>query len=219
MASGELDCVVATSSLDLGLDWAKVDLVIQVGAPKGVSRLLQRIGRSNHRLEEPSRAILVPTNKFEYLECLAAQSEIANQNLDGVTFCSGGYDVLAQHIFGIACSGPFAQISLFKEILTAAPYAGLKRETFDKIIEFVKNGGYVLREYPQYNRLVNYEMGVSNSDPRNGKTIPNEHWHHCRSPMMKVKLGNRNLGTIEENFIVNLTARRHIFVWRKDSCF
>ena len=81
MASGELDCVVATSSLDLGLDWANVDLVIQVGAPKGVSRLLQRIGRSNHRLDEPSRAILVPTNKFEYLECLAAQSEIANQNL------------------------------------------------------------------------------------------------------------------------------------------
>ena len=93
MAAGGLDCVVATSSLDLGLDWADVDLVIQVGAPKGVSRLLQRIGRANHRLEEPSRAILVPTNRFEYLECVAAQAEIAANNLDGAVFRRGGYDV------------------------------------------------------------------------------------------------------------------------------
>ena len=206
MASGELDCVVATSSLDLGLDWAKVDLVIQVGAPKGVSRLLQRIGRSNHRLEEPSRAILVPTNKFEYLECLAAQSEIANQNLDGVTFYPGGYDVLAQHIFGIACSGPFCADSLFKEILTAAPYAGLKRETFDKIIEFVKNGGYVLREYPQYNRLVKLRDGsIKLRDSRMARQYRMNIGTIVDSPMMKVKLRNRNLGTIEENFIVNLT--------------
>ena len=206
MASGKLDCVVATSSLDLGLDWAKVDLVIQVGAPKGVSRLLQRIGRSNHRLEEPSRAILVPTNKFEYLECLAAQSEIANQNLDGVTFYPGGYDVLAQHIFGIACSGPFRADSLFKEILTAAPYAGLKRETFDKIIEFVKNGGYVLREYPQYNRLVkSRDESIKLRDSQMARQYRMNIGTIVDSPMMKVKLRNRNLGTIEENFIVNLT--------------
>ena len=74
------------SSLDLGLDWADVDLVIQVGAPKGVSRLLQRVGRANHRLDELSRAILVPTNRFEYLECVAAQAEIAANNLDGAVF-------------------------------------------------------------------------------------------------------------------------------------
>ena len=90
MAAGALDCVVATSSLDLGLDWADVDLVIQVGAPKGVSRLLQRVGRANHRLDEPSRAILVPTNRFEYLECVAAQAEIAANNLDGAVFRRGG---------------------------------------------------------------------------------------------------------------------------------
>ena len=95
MAAGGLDCVVATSSLDLGLDWADVDLVIQVGAPKGVSRLLQRVGRANHRLNEPSRAILVPTNRFEYLECVAAQAEIAGNRLDGAAFRRGGFDVLA----------------------------------------------------------------------------------------------------------------------------
>ena len=110
----------------------------------------------------------------------SSTEEIVNQNLDGVTFYPGGYDVLAQHIFGIACSGPFRADSLFKEILTAAPYAGLKRETFDKIIEFVKNGGYVLREYPQYNRLVNLRDGSIKPGPSNGKTIPNEHRYHCR---------------------------------------
>ena len=104
MAAGGLDCVVATSSLDLGLDWADVDLVIQVGAPKGVSRLLQRVGRANHRLDEPSRAILVPTNRFEYLECVAAQAEIAGNRLDGAAFRRGGFDVLAQHIFGVAAA-------------------------------------------------------------------------------------------------------------------
>ena len=107
MASGELDCVVATGSLDLGLDWADVDLVLQVGAPKGVSRLLQRIGRSNHRLDEPSRAMLVPTNRFEYIECLAAIQEIEKSNLDGIEPKDGSLDVLAQHILGTACHGPF----------------------------------------------------------------------------------------------------------------
>ena len=113
--------MVATSSLDLGLDWADVDLVIQVGAPKGVSRLLQRVGRANHRLNEPSRAILVPTNRFEYLECVAAQAEIAANRLDGAAFRRGGFDVLAQHVFGVACSGPFDADDLFAEVTSRRP--------------------------------------------------------------------------------------------------
>ena len=72
MAGGRLRAVVATSSLDLGIDWGGVDQVIQIGAPKGVSRLLQRVGRANHRMDEASRAILVPANRFEVLECEAA---------------------------------------------------------------------------------------------------------------------------------------------------
>src|SRR4029079_9418184 len=72
MTRRKLRAVVCTSSLDLGVDWGDVDLVINVGAPKGSSRLMQRIGRANHRLDEPSRAVLIPANRFEVLECHAA---------------------------------------------------------------------------------------------------------------------------------------------------
>ena len=206
MAAGGLDCVVATSSLDLGLDWADVDLVVQVGAPKGVSRLLQRVGRANHRLDEPSRAILVPTNRFEYLECMAAQTEIAAHHLDGAAFRRGGFDVLAKHIFGVACSGPFLADSLFAEVTTAAPYADLTRAEFDQILGFVTNGGYALQAYPQYNRLATLKDGsIVLRDARMARQYRMNIGTIVESPMMKVKLRNRTLGNIEENFVVNLS--------------
>src|SRR6201999_4539376 len=107
MARGDLRAVVATSSLDLGIDWGSVDQVIQVGAPKGVSRLLQRVGRANHRRDETSRDILVPANRFEVLECEAAILGVEARELDGDPPRPGGYDVLAQHLLGLACSTPF----------------------------------------------------------------------------------------------------------------
>ena len=107
MARGALQAVVCTSSLDLGIDWGAVDLVVQVGAPKGSSRLLQRVGRANHRMDEPSKAVLIPANRFEVLECLAAQDAVRDLTLDGGDACLGGLDVLAQHVVGVACSGPF----------------------------------------------------------------------------------------------------------------
>ena len=206
MAAGGLDCVVATSSLDLGLDWADVDLVIQVGAPKGVSRLLQRVGRANHRLNEPSRAILVPTNRFEYLECVAAQAEIAHNRLDGVAFRRGGFDVLAQHVFGVACSGPFDPEALYAEVVTAAPYADMQRQEFDEVVGFVSNGGYALAAYPQYNRLAVLKDGmVALREARMARQYRMNIGTIVESPMMKVKLRNRTLGSIEENFVVNLS--------------
>ena len=110
---GSLRAVVCTSSLDLGIDWGDIDLVVQVGAPKGAARLLQRIGRANHRLDEPSRAMLVPANRFEVLECIAAQDALAEHTLDGGALFPGGFDVLAQHVTGIACSGPFDADELY----------------------------------------------------------------------------------------------------------
>ena len=106
MAAGQLRAVVCTSSLDLGIDWGDIDLVVQVGAPKGAARLLQRIGRANHRLDEPSRAVLVPANRFEVLECIAAQDALHEHTLDGGALFPGGFDVLAQHVTGVACAGP-----------------------------------------------------------------------------------------------------------------
>ena len=206
MAAGGLDCVVATSSLDLGLDWADVDLVIQIGAPKGVSRLLQRVGRANHRLNEPSRAILVPTNRFEYLECVAAQAEIARNRLDGAAFRRGGFDVLAQHVFGVACSGAFDPDALYHEVIRAAPYADMGRQEFDEVVGFVSNGGYALAAYPQYNRLATLKDGmVALREARMARQYRMNIGTIVESPMMKVKLRNRTLGSIEENFVVNLS--------------
>ena len=207
MAAGGLDCVVATSSLDLGLDWADVDLVIQIGAPKGVSRLLQRVGRANHRLDEPSRAILVPTNRFEYLECVAAQAEIAGNRLDGAAFRRGGFDVLAQHVFGVACAGPFMADDLYAEVIRAAPYADVSRAQFDQVLAFVTNGGYALQAYPQYNRLATLKDGsLVLREARMARQYRMNIGTIVESPMLKVKLRNRTLGSIEENFVVNLTA-------------
>lgn len=202
MADGSLDCVVATSSLDLGLDWAEVDLVVQIGAPKGISRLLQRIGRSNHRLNEPSKALLVPTNRFEYLECLAAKAGIAHNEIDGVSPKKGGLDVLAQHIFGTACSGPFNADALYKEIKTAWPYKNLTRDDFEKTVSFVTNGGYALDHYNHYKRIeVNYDDEYELTSKKMARQYRMNIGTIVESPMLQVKMGRRKLGTIEENFI------------------
>ena len=159
MAEGSLKAVVATSTLDLGIDWGDVDLVINVGAPKGASRLLQRIGRANHRLDEPSKALLVPSNRFEVLECRAALDAARAGSQDAVLTRNGALDVLAQHVMATACAAPFDPHALFKEVRTAAPYSGLRRRTFDRVVEFVATGGYALKAYDRYARLKRLEDG------------------------------------------------------------
>ncbi len=108
--------VVCTSTLDLGIDWGEVDKVICVGAPKGAARLVQRIGRANHRLDEPSNAMLVPSNRFEVLECEAARDAVLAGELDGEPLRKGGMDVLAQHVLGVTCSAPFDADALYAEV-------------------------------------------------------------------------------------------------------
>ena len=209
MAEGIINCVVATASLDLGLDWADVDLVIQVGAPKGVSRLLQRIGRSNHRLNEPSRAILVPTNRFEYIECLAALSEIEKGNLDGIEPKQGGLDVLAQHIFGVACHGNFYADTLYAEVIKAWPYQHLQRQNFDDVLNFVKDGGYALQSYDRFARLVEDEHDKGHYALRDKKMARQYRMNIgtiVEAPILKVKLKNKTLGSIEESFVNNLAV-------------
>ena len=206
MVKGALRAVVATSSLDLGIDWAAVDLVIQIGAPKGVSRLLQRIGRSNHRLDEPSKAILVPANRFEVLECQAAFQSVLDENLDGDILRQGGLDVLAQHIQGVACSGPFDKQVLFNEIRNASAYKDLSLEDFNSVISFVCDGGYALKTYDRYHRIKMddnnlYRIVDSSTERRyrmNVGTI-------VESTTLKVKMrGGRFLGEVEEYFAQGL---------------
>ncbi|MCF2525145.1 ligase-associated DNA damage response DEXH box helicase [Bradyrhizobium sp. G127] len=223
MAAGRLRGVVCTSSLDLGIDWGDIDLVINVGAPKGASRLMQRIGRANHRLDEPSRAVLVPANRFEVLECRAAIDAVAENAQDTPPQRTGSLDVLAQHVLGCACGAPFLADALYAEVRSAASYADLPRTDFDDVIDFVATGGYALKSYERFARIKQDKDGrwrVTNPKVRqsyrlNVGTIVEE-------PMLKVKLvrgrskgsgstgaiarGGRMLGQIEEYFIEGLVT-------------
>jgi ATP-dependent Lhr-like helicase len=159
MAANELRAVVATSTLELGIDWGDVDLVLHIGGPKGASRLAQRIGRANHRMDEPSRALLVPTNRFEVLECQIAieANYVGAQDADPVG--EGNLDVLAQHIWGVACAGPFSEEALYAEVVSTEPYAWLSPEAFRHAVEFVATGGYALKVYERYARIVEFTPG------------------------------------------------------------
>jgi ATP-dependent Lhr-like helicase len=202
MAAGRLRGLVATASLDLGIDWGDIDLVVQMGAPKGSSRLLQRIGRANHRLDEPSRGIIVPGNRFEYLESRAALDAIDDGELDPELFRPGALDVLAQHILAMAVAAPFQQEELLAEVRSAAPYAGLRFETFEEILQFIATGGYALRAYDRFRRLVPESGGMWRiAKP----SVAQQHRLNAgvivEQALMTVRFKNgRKLGTVEEGF-------------------
>ena len=213
MAAGKLRALVATASLDLGIDWGDVDLVIQMGAPKGSSRLLQRIGRANHRLDEPSKGMIVPGNRFEYLEARAALDAIDDGELDPEVFRPGALDVLAQHILAMAVAAPFQQDELIAEVRSAAPYAGLKDETFEEVLNFIATGGYALKAYDRFRRLVP-EAGGMWRIARPG--IAQQHRLNAgvivEQPLLTVRFRNgRKLGTIEEGFASTLAPGDHFF--------
>ncbi|RVT94989.1 ligase-associated DNA damage response DEXH box helicase [Sphingomonas crocodyli] len=207
MAEGRLRALVATASLDLGVDWGDVDLVIQMGAPKGASRLLQRIGRANHRLDEPSMAVLVPGNRFEYLEGRAALDAIEAGELDNDPFRPGSIDVLAQHVMALACAGPFFAADMLAEINRAAPYATFSAEQFDRVLSYIANGGYALRAYDRFKRL------TRDPDGRWRISHPQFIAQHrlnagiiVEAPMLDVRFKNgRKLGKVEEGFAATLS--------------
>ncbi len=207
MADGRLRALVATASLDLGVDWGDVDCVIQMGAPKGSSRLLQRIGRANHRLDEASEAIVVPGNRFEYLEARAALDAVEAGELDPDLFRSGALDVLAQHVMALACAAPFDQAELLNEIRSALPYSALTDETFDRVLGFIRDGGYSLKAYDRFKRLTQEADGLWRvSHPK----FVTQHRLNAgiivESTMLNVRFRNgRNLGKVEEGFAAQLS--------------
>jgi ATP-dependent Lhr-like helicase len=203
MAEGRLRAIVATASLDLGIDWGDVDLVIQMGAPKGASRLLQRTGRANHRMDEASHALIVPGNRFEYLESLAARDAVEEGELDNDIFRPGGLDVLAQHLLGLAAAAPFDADTIFAEIRSAAPYAGLSRARFDETLNFVATGGYALKAYDRYQKLRLGKDGLWRlSTPGLAAQYRLNSGTIVESVQMNVTFGRRgrSLGRIEEWF-------------------
>lgn len=209
MVAGQLRAVVCTGSLDLGIDWGDVDLVIQIGAPKNVKRLVQRIGRANHRYNAPSKAILVPANRFEVLECLAALEAVQEGDLDGDPRGAGPLDVLCQHIMLLACSGPFDADALYAEVRSAGPYAALTRAGFDDCLNFCATGGYALRAYDKWQRLQQRpDSGWQLRDPRSAALIRQNVGTIQDTDTLKVKMRGRHgapLGEIEEGFAASLT--------------
>jgi len=207
VADGRLRALVCTASLDLGVDWGDVDLVIQMGAPKGSSRLMQRIGRANHRLDEPSQAIIVPGNRFEYLEARAALDAIGEGALDAEFFRPGTLDVLAQHIMAVACAAPFGEDALLDEVRSAAPYAGLHEETFRAVLSFIESGGYALRAYDRFRRIVRDADGTWRvAHPRFIQQHRMNAGIIVDTPLYFVRFRNgRRLGTVEDNFAETLS--------------
>jgi ATP-dependent Lhr-like helicase len=218
MTRGQLRAVVCTSSLDLGVDWGDVDLVINVGAPKGSSRLMQRIGRANHRLDEPSKAVLVPANRFEVLECRAAIEAVAENAQDTPPLRTGALDVLAQHILGRACATPFFADDVHAEVRAAAPYAALTRADFDAALDFVATGGYALKAYERFAKIKQTKDGRWRiTHPRVAQRYRLNVGTIVEADMLKVRLvrsrrtgqhvprGGRVLGEVEEYFIEGLT--------------
>ncbi|MBM2574856.1 ligase-associated DNA damage response DEXH box helicase [Jannaschia sp. Os4] len=209
MAEGKLKAIVATSSLDLGIDWGDVDLVIQVGAPKKVKQLVQRIGRANHRYNAPSKARLVPANRFEVIECTAALEAVRAGQLDGDLRLDGPRDVLCQHIALVACAGRFRADDLYAEVTSVGPYSQLTRAQFDECLNFVATGGYALRAYDRYQRLKEWEPGVWGlRDPRAARQIRMNLGTIIDTDTLKVRFKGRGgmpLGEIEEGFATTLS--------------
>lgn len=225
MAAGTIKAVVCTSTLDLGIDWGEVDLVIQIGAPKGAARLIQRIGRANHRMDEASQAVLVPTSRFEILECKAAEDAVKAGDIDGEDLRIGALDVLGQHVMGRACGAGFELQGLYDEIVRAAPYADLDWETFEQVVDLAATGGYALNTYDRFKRI------VRGRDGRWHARTPRDQQQHrmnvgaiVEAQLLSVRLasrvggskagqatgqqvlrGGRKLGEIEEYFINSLT--------------
>ncbi len=210
MVRGELRAIVCTGSLDLGIDWGDVDLVIQIGAPKNVKRLVQRIGRANHRYNAPSKALLVPANRFEVVECVAALEAVLAGELDGEPRGTGPRDVLCQHILITACAGPFDENDLYSEFKTAGAYSTLTRAAFDNCLDFCATGGYALRAYDKWQRLIRHPDGLWQlRDPRAAQRIRMNIGTIQDTDTLKVRMrrnrGGKPLGEIEEGFAATLT--------------
>ncbi|HKH93395.1 MAG TPA: ligase-associated DNA damage response DEXH box helicase [Gemmatimonadaceae bacterium] len=212
MRKGALRCVVATSSLDLGVDFSPVDRVLQIGSPKGVARLLQRAGRSGHRPGEVSRVTCVPTNALELLEVAAVRDGMESGAIEARLQVERPLDVLAQHLVTVALGGGFEASELLTEVRSTRAYAGLTDEEWEWALEFVASGGESLRSYPEYARV----------ERENGRYVLTDR-EQARRHRMSIGtivsdaqivvqyLRGGVLGSVEETFVARLTPGMRFF--------
>ena len=208
LKDGSLKAVVATSSLDLGVDFLPVERVLQIGSPKGVARLLQRAGRSGHAPGRVSRITLVPTHTLELVEAAAARRAALAGRVESRASPDKPLDVLVQHLVTIALGGGFGADALFDEVRTAYAYRELTREEFDWTLAFVERGGASLGAYPQYHRVVRGDDGIYRVTDR---AIAQRHRLQIGTivsdaSMQVAWMTGGRIGTIEESFIARLKA-------------
>ncbi|MFY1865202.1 ligase-associated DNA damage response DEXH box helicase [Achromobacter xylosoxidans] len=159
LRDGTVRCVVATSSLDLGVDFPAVDQVLQIGSPKGVARLLQRAGRARHRPGESGNVVCVPAQALELIEYAAARQAIARGEIESRPPPVGSLDVLAQHAVTLALGGGFEADELYREVRGTHAYAALDAATWRAVLDFIVQGGRALAKYPDYQRVVRDDDG------------------------------------------------------------
>ena len=207
LASGQLRCVVCTSSLDLGVDFGPVERVFQVGSPKGIARLLQRAGRSGHRPGAVSRVTCVPTHALELVEFAAARVAAGERRVEPRELLEKPLDVLAQHVVTVAISTGFRPEELLEEVRDAWTYRNLTDDEWRWVLDFCSSGGESLRAYEQYRRIAPYEDGyvcASNEVARRHRlsigTIASD------ASMTVHFMNGHGLGTVEESFIARLKA-------------
>ena len=206
LRQGALDVVVATSSLDLGVDFTPVDQVIQIGGPKGIARLLQRAGRSGHRPGQVSRIVCVPTQAIEIAEFAAAREAAADGTVEARVPLTHALDVLAQHLVTLALTGRVSAAQVRREIASTYAYAGLEEHAWTWVMDFVTRGGSALAAYPQYRKVAEDADGNLHVPDA---TLARRHRMAIGTissdPQVRVSfVRGGSLGTVEESFVSRL---------------
>jgi ATP-dependent Lhr-like helicase len=205
-SKGKLDVIVSTSSLELGIDWDHVDQVILIGTPKNINRLIQRTGRSNHNHQGIAKSFLIPTNQFEYLECISAKKLAEDMKFESLPRRTGAKDVLCQHLLLLACGKGFCPKNTYSEVIKASPYRSLPFDEYIKILEFIKNGGYVLNNYKRWNKIYLTPNGLYkiNSLTNRIKTLVNIGTIIDNTNIKIVLNTGKTLGYVDESFLTTL---------------
>ncbi|HAV71499.1 MAG TPA: DNA ligase-associated DEXH box helicase [Stenotrophomonas sp.] len=206
LREGRLRCVVATSSLDLGVDFPSVDQVLQIGSPKGIARLLQRAGRAKHRPGESGHIVCVPSHALELVEYAAARRALAHGHIEARRPLHLSLDVLAQHAVSCALGGGFDPDVLFEQVRRTHAFAGLDRAHWEGVLEFIVQGGRALSQYPDFHKVVRDDDGMYRVHDRRVAlrhrlsigTITSD-----GSVMVQFLRGGR-LGAVEEQFLSRL---------------
>jgi ATP-dependent Lhr-like helicase len=205
LKEGRLKAVVATSSLDLGVDFLPVERVLQIGSAKGVARLLQRAGRSGHAPGRPSRITLVPTNTLELVEAAAARRAAQAGQIEKRATPDKPFDVLVQHLVTVALGGGFRADALYDEVRSAYAYRKLRRDEFQWALDFVEKGGASLAAYPEYHRVRNIDGVYRVPDRAIGRRHKLQVGTIVSDAAMQVQyVSGGRIGTVEEGFVARL---------------